>query len=112
MRRLCRRVSVQYSCKGENTTHTHTITTQPPDRLEQADEAKRELREAMGETRKRLRDAMDGEKEERRKRREADAARKEALLVRRQQLEEMRAAAEKEGKVCEIGRSVMDDDYM
>lgn len=51
----------------------------------------------MGETRKRLRDILDSEKETRRKRREADAARHEALLARRQQLEAMRDASEKEG---------------
>lgn len=75
-------------------------TSTPPvlaGRLEDADEAKRELREAMGETRKRLRDTLDSEKESRRKRREADAARKEALLSRRQQVEAMREAAEKQG---------------
>lgn len=71
----------------------HTFV--PPGRLEDADEAKKELREAMGETRKRLRDALDTEKEGRRKRREADAARREALLGRREQLE--KAIAEDKG---------------
>lgn len=67
-------------------------------RLEDADEAKKELREAMGETRKRLRETLESEKEDRRKRRETEAARREALLARRQQLEAMREAAVQEGR--------------
>lgn len=77
---------------------TETLRDTLTQRMEEVEDAKRELREGMAEDRRKLKELVEADKEERRKKREAEAARRDALVARRKVLEEQAAKAAAEGK--------------